>query len=115
MPGLPRDQKTSRQDLSNAGDAIAARTAPIAPWLLEANEFSSRQSSQSCFLKFSRGLSRLQLSAVHTVAKHLGYDFVSAKEMHLKTMRLFLRARFCVDAANVCLRVGIRTSSHDRN
>jgi hypothetical protein len=28
-------------------------------------------------------------------------------------MRLFLGARFCVDAANVRLRIGIRTSSHD--
>jgi hypothetical protein len=28
-------------------------------------------------------------------------------------MRLFLRAGFCVDAANVCLRIRIRTSSHE--
>jgi hypothetical protein len=54
-------------------------------------------------LEFSRGTSRLQFAAIDTVAKHLGNDLISAKEMDLKTMRLFLRARFCVDAANVRL------------
>jgi len=54
-------------------------------------------------LEFPRGTLRLQLAAIDAIAKHLGYDFISAKEVDLKTMRLFLRARFCVNAANVCL------------
>src|SRR6266545_3229627 len=48
-----------------------------------------------------------------SIARNLGYDFISAKEVDLKTMRLLLRARFCVDAANVRLRIRIRTSSHE--
>jgi len=48
-------------------------------------------------------MSRLQFVAIDAIAKHLGYDFISAKKVDLKTVRLFLRARFCVDAANVCL------------
>jgi hypothetical protein len=64
-------------------------------------------------LEFSRGTLRLQFTAIDTIAKHLGHHFISAKEMDLKTMRLFLRARFCVDAANVCLRIRIGTSSHE--
>jgi hypothetical protein len=54
-------------------------------------------------LEFSRGTSGLQFAAIDAIAKHLRYDLVSAKKVDLKTMRLFLRARFCVDAANVCL------------
>ncbi|PYK18642.1 MAG: hypothetical protein DME55_06160, partial [Verrucomicrobia bacterium] len=62
-------------------------------------------------LEFSRRAPRLQFAAIDAIAKHLGYDFVSAKEVDLKTMCLFLRPRFCVDAANVRLRIRIRTSS----
>src|SRR4030095_1853223 len=51
------------------------------------------------------------LSAIDAIAKHLGYDFVSPKEVDLKAVCLFLGARFCVDAANVRLRIRIRTSS----
>ena len=91
------------------------KAATIAARLLKSNKLSSRQTSQSRLLEFSRGLSLLQLAAVDAVAKHLGYDLVSAKKVNLETMRLFLRARFGVDAANVRLRVGIGTSSHDRN
>jgi hypothetical protein len=54
-------------------------------------------------LEFSRGTLCLEFASIDAIAKHLGYDFLSAKEMDLKTMRLFLRARFCVDAPNVCL------------
>ena len=115
MAGSRRDQEILRQDLSSAGKSIVGKIAAVAAPLLKSNKFSSRQTSQSRSLEFSRGLSRLQLTAVDTVAKHLGYDLVSAKKMDLKTMRLFLRARFGVDAANVRLRIGIRTSSHDRN
>jgi hypothetical protein len=92
-----------RQDLSNAGKSIVKKTVAIAPPLLKADKLSSRQTAQSRSLEFPRGIPRLQLPAIDTIAKHLGYDFISAKEMDLKTMRLFLRARFCINAANVRL------------
>ena len=113
MVGPRRDQKILRQDLSNAGKFIVGKTATIAARLLKSDKLSSRQTSQSCLLEFSRGKSRLQLAAIDAVAKHLGYDSISSKKVDLKTMRLFLGARFCVDAANVRLRIGIRTSSHE--
>jgi hypothetical protein len=71
--------------------------------LLKSDKLSSWQTAQGRSLEFPRGISRLQFAAIDTVAKHLGNDFFPAKEMDLKTMRLLLRARFCVDAANVCL------------
>ena len=71
--------------------------------LLKPDKLSSRQTAQSRLFEFPRGALRLQLAAIDAVAKHFGYDFLSAKEVDLKTMRLFLSARFCVDAANVCL------------
>jgi hypothetical protein len=91
------------QDSSNAGESIAGKTAAIAARLLKADKLSSRQTAQSRSLEFPRGIPRLQFAAIDTVAKHLGYDFISAKKVDLKTVRLFLRTRFCVDAANVCL------------
>ena len=73
----------------------------IAVRLLKSDKLSPRQASQSRLLEFPGGTSRLQLAAMDTVAKHLRYDFISAKEMDLKTMRLPLRAPFCVDAPDV--------------
>jgi hypothetical protein len=113
MVGSRRDQKTLRQGSSNAGKSIVRKTAAVAARLLKSDKLSSRQAAQSRLFEFPRGTLRLQFAAIDTIAKHLGYDFISAKEVDLKTMRLFLRARFCVDAANVCLRVRIRTSSHE--
>jgi hypothetical protein len=103
MAGSRRDQKSSRQDSSNAGKFIARKTAAIAARLLKPDKLSSRQTAQGSSLEFPRGISRLQFAAIDAIAKHLGDDFISAKKVDLKTMRLFLRARFCVDAANVCL------------
>jgi hypothetical protein len=113
MAGSRRDQNILRQDLSNAGKFIVGKTATIAARLLKSDKLSPRQTSQSRLLEFSRGTPRLQLAAIDAVAKHLGHDFISAKKVDLKTMRLFLGARFCIDAANVRLRIGIRTSSHE--
>jgi len=115
MVGRRRGQKTLRQDSSNAGKSIVRKTAAVSARLLKSDKLSPRQTPQSCSLEFSRGTLRLQLAAIDAIAKHLGYDFISAKEMDLKTMRLFLRARFCVDAANVCLRIRIGTSSHNES
>ena len=111
MAGSRRDQEILRRDLSNAGKFIVGKTATIAARLLKSDKLSPRQTSQSRLLEFSRGTSRLQLAAIDAVAKHLGHDFISAKKVDLKTMCLFLRPRFCVDAANVRLRIRIRTSS----
>ena len=115
MVGSRRDQKTLRRDSSNAGKSIVRKTAAVATRLLKSDKLSSRQTAQSRLLEFPRGTLRLQFAAIDTIAKHLGYDFISAKEMDLKTMRLFLRARFGVDAANVCLRIRIGTSSHNES
>ena len=83
--------------------------------LLKSDKLSPRQTAQSRSLEFPSCTLRLQFAAIDTIAKHLGYDFISAKEVDLKTMRLFLRACFCVDAANVCLRIRIGTSSHNES
>ena len=115
MVGSRRDQKTLRQDLSNAGKSIARKTAAVATRLLKSDKLSPRQTAQSRPLEFPSCTPRLQFAAIDTIAKHLGYDFVSAKEVDLKTMRLFLRACSCVDAANVCLRIRIGTSSHNES
>jgi hypothetical protein len=111
--GPRRGQKTLRQDSSNAGKSIGRKTEAIAALLLESDKLSSRQTAQSRLLEFPGRTPRLQLATIDAVTKHLGYDFISAKEMDLKTMRLFFRARSCVDAANVRLRIRIRTSSHE--
>jgi len=103
MVGSRRDQKTLRQDSSNAGKSIVRKTAAITARLLKSDKLSPRQTAQRRLLEFPRGTPRLQFAAIDAVAKHLGYDFISSKEVDLKTMRLFLRARFCVNAANVCL------------
>ena len=115
MAGSWHDQKTLRQDSSNAGKSIVGKTAAVAARLLKSDKLSSRQTAQSRLFEFSRGSLRLQFAAIDTIAKHLGHHFISAKEMDLKTMRLFLRARFCVDAANVCLRIRVGTSSHNES
>src|SRR5436190_6710535 len=108
MVGCRRDRRTSRRALSSAGKSIVRKAVAV---LLKSDKFSPRQTPQSRLLEFPRGALRLQFAAIDTVAKHLRYDFISAKEVDLKTMRLFLRARFCVDATNVCLRIRIGTSS----
>ena len=103
MVGPQRGRKTLLQDSSNAGTFFVRKTTAIAARLLKPDKLSSRQTAQSRSLEFPRGMSRLQFAAIDAIAKHLGYDFISAKKVDLKTVRLFLRARFCVDAANVCL------------
>ena len=115
MAGSRHDQKTLRRDSSNAGKSIVRKTAAVATRLLKSDKLSPRQTAQSRSLEFSRGTLRLQFAAIDTIAKHLGHHLISAKEVDLKTMRLFLRARFCVDAANVRLRIRIRTPSHNES
>jgi hypothetical protein len=111
MAGSRRDQKILRRDLSNVGKSTVRKTAAIASRSLKSDKLSSRQTAQGGSLELPRGTSRSLFVAIDAIAKHLRYDFISAKEVDLKSMRLFLRARFCVDAADVRLRIRIRTSS----
>jgi hypothetical protein len=48
------------------------------------------------------------------IAKHPRHGIRSAQKVHLKTVRLFFRARFGVNAANIRFRIGIGSSSHGR-
>jgi len=48
------------------------------------------------------------------IAKHPRHRIRSAQKVHLKTVRLFFRARFGVNAANIRFRIGIGSSSHGR-
>ena len=60
-------------------------------------------------LEFSGRTSGCFLTAMHSIAEHFSYHFLSTQEMDLETMRLFCRARFGVDAFDV--RFGIRVGS----
>ncbi len=95
--------------------SASERTDYEVVWLYRGEVAGNLQTAQSRSFEFSRGTLRLQFAAVDSIAKHLGHDFISAKEVDLKTMRLFLRARFCVNATNVSLRIRIRTSSHNES
>jgi hypothetical protein len=66
-------------------------------------------------LEFSGGTPRGLLSAKHVIAEHPGHDAVTAQEMDLKAMCLFLRARFRVDTADVLFRLRIGTFSSWHN
>ena len=81
--------------------------------LFKSDKLPPRQTAHSRVLEFPCGAARCLLATIDAVAKHLGYDFISAKKVDLKTMRLFLRASFCVDAADVRFRVRIGTFSHE--
>src|SRR5262249_49108603 len=113
MVGSQRDPKILRLDLSNVGKFIVKKVPAIAARSLKSDKLSPRQSAQSGALEFSCGAFRSLFAAMDAVTKHLRYDSISAKEVDLKSMRLFLRAPSCVDAANVRLRVRIWTSSHE--
>ena len=65
-------------------------------------------------LELPRRAPRAFLSAVKGIAKHPRHRIISAQKVHLKTMRLFFRARLGVNAADIRFRIGIRSSSHER-
>jgi len=66
-------------------------------------------------LEFSGGTPRGLLPAVDVIAEHPGHHPIAAKEVDLKTMRLLLRARLRVDAADVLFRLRIGTFSSWHN
>jgi hypothetical protein len=112
MVGSRHDRRILRPDLSNAGRRIGEKRAPAAIRLLKSDKSALRQTAQGRAPEFPRGTSGCFLPTVDAVAKHLCNHLIAAKEMDLKTMRLSLRASFCVDAPDIRFRVRIRTSSH---
>jgi hypothetical protein len=69
--------------------------------------------TQSRAFEFSRRTTGACLSAEKRITKHSGHGIVSAKKMHLKAVRLFLRARLGIDAADIRFGIGIGSSSHE--
>ncbi len=82
--------------------------------LFEAHKFALRQPAHGCAPELPCRTPRCFLPPIDAVAKHLCYYFGSAKKMDLKTVRLLLRARFCVNTADVRFRIGVGTSSHKK-
>ena len=82
--------------------------------LLEPNKFPLWQTAQGRALEFPGSSPRCFLPTVNAVAKHLCNHLTAPKEMDLKTMRLSLRAPFCVDAPDIGFRVRIGASSHKK-
>lgn len=71
-----------------------------------------RCSTDGAFFEFPRRPAGAFLAAVQRVAKHFRHGGVSAKKVHLKTVRLFFGARSRIDAPYVRLRVRIWSFSH---
>ncbi len=111
--GSRRDLKISHLGLSNAGKNIAKAALLTAISLLKPNKSPLRQTAHDRALEFPCSTFCCFLSPVNAVAKHLCHDFIAAQKMNLKAMRLFLRTSFCVDAADVRFRLGVRASSHE--
>ena len=53
-------------------------------------------------LELSRSLAGAFFSTVDGIAEHSRHDFSAAKEVHLKTVRLFFCPRLGINAADVC-------------
>ena len=112
MAGPWHDRRISRLDSCNAGKLTAEERERLT--LFEAHKFALGQPAHGCAPKLPCRTPRRFLPSIDAVAKHLRYYFGSAKKMHLKTVRLFLRARFCVNTPDVRFRIGIGTSSHKK-
>ena len=111
MDGLRPDPRISRLDSWNAGRLTAEERAVN---LFKAHKFALGQTAHGCAPELSCRTPRRFLAPIDAVAKHLRYYFCSPKKMHLKTMGLFLRASFCINAPNVRFRIGVGTSSHKK-
>jgi hypothetical protein len=112
MDGLRHDPRISRRDLWNAGRLIGGKKVLTAVRLLEPDKFPLWQTAQGRALEFPCGSPRCFLPTVNAVAKHPCNHLTAPKEMDLKTMRLSLRAPFCVDAPDIRFRIRIGASSH---
>jgi hypothetical protein len=102
MAGHRRDRKISRRDFWNAGRRIGGKRLADRELLSKPDKFSPRQTAQDRSLKLSRSAPRSFFSAVEAVAEHFCHGTIAAKKVNLKTVRLLPRARFRIDAANVC-------------
>jgi len=91
-----------------------SRKRSLAPALTPRSRFcAALGSATECrALKLSRSAARAFLSTVERIAKHSCDRTLSTKKMHLKTVCLFLRAHFCVDAADIWFRIWIGSFSH---
>ena len=79
---------------------------------LRSAKYASRQIAHGRALEFPRRPPRTFLSSVSAVAEQSRDRFSPAEKVHLKSVRLFLGARFGVDATDVLLRVGISSFFH---
>ena len=111
IDGLRPDRRISRLDSWNVGRLTAEERAVS---LFKAHKFALGQTAHGCALELPCRTPRRFLPPIDAVAKHLRYYFCSPKKMDLKTMGLFLRASFCIDAPNVRFRIGVGTSSHKK-
>ena len=82
--------------------------------LIEAHKFALGQTAHRCAPEPPRRTPCPFFAAANAIAKHFRYDVLSAKEMHLETVGLFLRASFRIDPSNVRFRVRVRASSHEQ-
>ncbi len=64
---------------------------------------------------FAGRFAGLLFAPVNGVAEHPRASRGATNEVHLKSVRLFLGARFGVDAFDVLLRVGIGSFPHNKN
>jgi hypothetical protein len=111
MDGPRHDRRISRLDSWNVGRLTAKERAVS---LFKAHKFALGQTAHGCAPELPCRTPRRFLAPIDAVAKHLRYYFCPPKKMDLKSMSLFLRASFCVDAPNVRFRIGVGTSSHKK-
>src|SRR4030095_4505430 len=110
MAGRRRARTISPLDFQSVGKRTGGKCIPTGN-SLSAQKLSPWQTAQHRLLEFSGGTPRSLLSAIYVIAEHLGHNAVTAEEVDLEAMCLLLRARFCVDTADVLFRLRIRTFS----
>jgi hypothetical protein len=88
---------------------ILACSAPPRSSLSSGARFTRRcqhsaggQTTHSRLLELPRGTSRRFLSAEKRITEHFRHRSGAAQKVNLKTVSLFFRARFGIDAANIC-------------
>src|SRR5207253_6367492 len=96
----------------NAGELFAKGEAVKNS--IKAHKFAFGQTAHRCAPEPPRRTPCPFFATANAIAKHFRYDVPSAKEMHLETVGLFLRASFRIDPSNVRFRVRVRASSHEQ-
>src|SRR5205085_8217286 len=72
-----------------------------------------RQSAHRRSLKLPRRATRAFLAAVPIVTEQSRDRLSAAQKVHLEAVRLFLGARFGIDAPNIFFRIGVCSFFHD--